>query len=308
MYNIITGNSTDNRINLLKNFYFMILSDFPALIDAGLRYFHYGHAAIGLNVRLAMLGCETAEFPDYEWNGMERGDTEFLVWQATISGCGELEYEGRLVPVPPGTAMWVRIPGENCYRVERKTGNWKFIFAILRGHNCIRIFDEISNTPAQVGPELASEAVLQAVKPFFSCPDDDPYRLSALSYEFLMALVRAAIPDPDLKNRIPAPLRAAQSFVMRNFDRGIGVAEMAEAAHWGYAHFCREFHRVLGVAPGAYLNRLRLEKAACLLQGTGLSVAEVSERCGFSAPSYFIRAFSRRFGISPGVFRRRPRS
>ena len=112
MYNIITGNSTDNRINLLKNFYFMILSDFPALIDAGLRYFHYGHAAIGLNVRLAMLGCETAEFPDYEWNGMERGDTEFLVWQATISGCGELEYEGRLVPVPPGTAMWVRIPGD----------------------------------------------------------------------------------------------------------------------------------------------------------------------------------------------------
>ena len=47
----------------------------------------------------------------------------------------------------------------------------------------------------------------------------------------------------------------------------------------------------------------RLEKAATLLRGSRYTVLEIAARCGFSNASYFTRAFTRQYGVSPTAYR-----
>ncbi len=52
-----------------------------------------------------------------------------------------------------------------------------------------------------------------------------------------------------------------------------------------------------------YLNRLRLEKAKELLVGSTLTISEVSQKTGFSSPSYFIACFKKQLGMTPVAYR-----
>ncbi len=57
---------------------------------------------------------------------------------------------------------------------------------------------------------------------------------------------------------------------------------------------------------GAELLELRLSTAARMLENekfTGLSIAEIADRSGFSDPSHFYRRFRTKFGVAPGAYR-----
>ncbi|MBD9009716.1 MAG: AraC family transcriptional regulator [Clostridiales bacterium] len=53
----------------------------------------------------------------------------------------------------------------------------------------------------------------------------------------------------------------------------------------------------MGVAE--YIRKKRLEYACSMLKSGELSVAEVSEKAGFSDYNYFSRLFKKHYGVSP---------
>ena len=73
-------------------------------------------------------------------------------------------------------------------------------------------------------------------------------------------------------------------------------------------HFQREFRRAFGETPHAYVTRLRLSRAQELLATTRLSILEICHDVGFSSVGSFTTLFSKRFGVSPGRYRRSCRS
>ena len=64
------------------------------------------------------------------------------------------------------------------------------------------------------------------------------------------------------------------------------------------------FRAQMGVAPLAYREAQRLERAAQLLRLTSLNVEEVGREVGFADPFYFSARFKRRYGVPPREFRR----
>ncbi len=52
-----------------------------------------------------------------------------------------------------------------------------------------------------------------------------------------------------------------------------------------------------------HLTRIRMERAAELLAGRGLTVREVAYRVGYRQPAQFAKAFRRHHGASPSDFR-----
>lgn len=66
-----------------------------------------------------------------------------------------------------------------------------------------------------------------------------------------------------------------------------------------------KFRSATGLTPARYLWRLRVERGAAMLAETGLSVAEVAERCGFANPFHFSRCVRRLFAMPPRELRRR---
>jgi transcriptional regulator GlxA family with amidase domain len=70
------------------------------------------------------------------------------------------------------------------------------------------------------------------------------------------------------------------------------------------AGFARRFAETVGQTPAAYLTGLRVERAAELLQSTGATVASVAGETGFASEFSLNSAFKRRYGVSPGRWRR----
>jgi AraC-like DNA-binding protein len=66
-----------------------------------------------------------------------------------------------------------------------------------------------------------------------------------------------------------------------------------------------KFSAAVGATPARHLWRLRIEKGLELLTDTGLSVAEIADRCGFKNPFHFSRCVRRLQSESPRAIRRR---
>ncbi|MEQ9608383.1 MAG: GlxA family transcriptional regulator [Kiloniellaceae bacterium] len=67
------------------------------------------------------------------------------------------------------------------------------------------------------------------------------------------------------------------------------------------------FKQALGMGPGTYYLRLRLQAARRLLLDTRLSMQVIAVRCGFGSHSAFSRFFRQHFAVSPSAYRRGPR-
>ena len=99
-------------------------------------------------------------------------------------------------------------------------------------------------------------------------------------------------------------LRAKDLADARYFEP-LDVDDLARAAGLSRAHFSREFRRVFGESPHAYLLTRRLERAAALLRATDRSVADICFSVGLQSVGSFTTSFTRTFGESPTDHRAR---
>jgi AraC-like DNA-binding protein len=99
-------------------------------------------------------------------------------------------------------------------------------------------------------------------------------------------------------------LRAKDLADARYFEP-LDVDDMARAAGLSRAHFSREFRRVFGESPHAYLLTRRLERAAALLRNTDRSVTDICLAVGLQSLGSFTTSFTRMYGESPTAYRAR---
>lgn len=79
--------------------------------------------------------------------------------------------------------------------------------------------------------------------------------------------------------------------------------KMAKQVGMSVSTLSRHFKDRTGISPVEYLIRVRLKKAALLLQDQELSISAISDMTGFSDSNYFCRQFRKHFGMSPGKYR-----
>ena len=106
----------------------------------------------------------------------------------------------------------------------------------------------------------------------------------------------------------PAIRREAMNYILRNLENPcLSVATIAQAVGVGSRRLQRAFVEA-GESPSQFILTQRLDRAARELTATGRqsrqSITEVAFSVGFSDASHFSRAFSRRFGMPPRMYRR----
>lgn len=85
-------------------------------------------------------------------------------------------------------------------------------------------------------------------------------------------------------------------------DPDFGITELASALGYSRSGLYRKLEEVGEASAAQIIQRMRLERAAQLLnQGTG-SVSRVAHLCGFRTVSHFSRAFKARYGVPPSQF------
>ncbi len=107
------------------------------------------------------------------------------------------------------------------------------------------------------------------------------------------------------RGRVPdVRVERALAAVRANPNRRFTVRTLAKVVGASQSTFARLFVKSLGMTPNAWLVAERLARAERLLVETGAGLAEIAERTGYASEFALSRAFKRRFGVAPGLFRR----
>jgi transcriptional regulator GlxA family with amidase domain len=100
-------------------------------------------------------------------------------------------------------------------------------------------------------------------------------------------------------------VQAALDFLGEHaLDDEIDLARLAEAAALSPFHLHRLFRAELGLTPGRYLARVRLEHAAGLLLDSDRPVTQIAFDAGFGSLGHFHALFRRAYRRTPGEYRR----
>jgi len=102
-----------------------------------------------------------------------------------------------------------------------------------------------------------------------------------------------------------AEIQSAQRWLSTHFSVANPVDEMIKRSKFAERTFKRRFTAATGIAPIAYMQRLRIEDAKRRLERTDASVDEISWRVGYEDAAFFRRLFKRTTGVAPGAYRKR---
>lgn len=100
-------------------------------------------------------------------------------------------------------------------------------------------------------------------------------------------------------------IQSAQQWLNSHFSVAHPVEEMIKRSRLAERTFKRRFSHATGLAPLAYVQRLRIEDAKRRLERTDASIDEISWRVGYEDPAFFRRLFKRTTGLAPGAYRKR---
>ncbi|HEY5823146.1 MAG TPA: helix-turn-helix transcriptional regulator, partial [Cyclobacteriaceae bacterium] len=103
--------------------------------------------------------------------------------------------------------------------------------------------------------------------------------------------------EPSLDEKF---LQKAKAIVEKNIgDTSFGVEQMADEIHLSRAQLFRKLKAITGISPNEFINDIRLEKAAVLIQAKADILTQISYAVGYNEQSYFAKRFRKKFGVSP---------
>ena len=96
--------------------------------------------------------------------------------------------------------------------------------------------------------------------------------------------------------------RDIKAYLDLSFTEDITLDGLAARFFVSPSHLCRVFKAEIGRRPFAYINDLRIDRAASLLR-SGLAVSQVRDICGYHSDQHFIKEFRARTDTTPGRYR-----
>ncbi len=99
-------------------------------------------------------------------------------------------------------------------------------------------------------------------------------------------------------------IRNVLNYIIENYNKEITTEKLAKIAGYSEYHFIRFFKEQTGRTCKDYVNTIRLEKAAHLLEDSSMSITEIAFEVGYNDLSYFIKVFRNKYNIPPHRYRR----
>ena len=106
-----------------------------------------------------------------------------------------------------------------------------------------------------------------------------------------------------LKNAESTRFETITSFIRENLDRDISLQHLCGLGAVSLSTLRRLFLKSAGVSPYEWILRARMERARYLLRTTSDTVSHIDLQTGFEDPSYFVRLFHKKEGLTPHTFR-----
>jgi len=93
------------------------------------------------------------------------------------------------------------------------------------------------------------------------------------------------------------------AYLEQDEEQLLSIEEIAKLCHVSEVYFRRLFKEYAGISPAKYRTEIKLRRAKSYLVQEELSIAEISDKLGFSEVSYFIKLFRTSTGQTPKEYR-----
>jgi AraC-like DNA-binding protein len=127
----------------------------------------------------------------------------------------------------------------------------------------------------------------------------------------LAAFLEAASDDlgaPLETTVVTPPVLRARTYIEERFAEDVRLEHLEAEVGLSRFYLVRRFRAEVGMPPHAFQLAMRLDRARVLV-ASGMALADVAARCGFTDQSHLTRHFRRAVGVAPGAYARstRPR-
>ena len=95
------------------------------------------------------------------------------------------------------------------------------------------------------------------------------------------------------------------AWIDANLHKRLSIDDLAKRVNVGTRHFSRQFKGATGLSPASFVESRRLDEARMRLVASRAHVNAIATSVGFKSSDAFRRAFERRFGVAPRLFRDR---
>ncbi len=149
--------------------------------------------------------------------------------------------------------------------------------------------------------EVHADPVLARLAPLLADTETDRSVASPLARAFAARLRELS---GELDASIADPVVRAAVRIAAGADGLPSIPELARRVGVSRASLVRRFRSALGESPSRYLKGVRLRRAAHRLLTTDDGLAAIAADIGYASEFAFSRAFKRRYGVAPGIYRR----
>jgi AraC family transcriptional regulator of arabinose operon len=225
-----------------------------------------------------------------------------------LRGAGTFtDWDGRATRVDAG--CFLQMPPGKPHSCEHDgDGRWAECWIRLDGEFAAALhrFGSIDDSRGVLRPGLHLDLVERFERILHDlnhAPDAILPQTLARAHELLASLHHA-----DLHRSAPHPhaatIDAACATLGKDLDKPCDVRAIATAHGLSYERFRKVFRDRVGVSPGEYRIRRRIDRARALIAQQHMSNKQVAYELGYADPFTFSKQFKQVVGVSPEVFRK----
>lgn len=193
---------------------------------------------------------------------------------------------------------------------RRATTHWRYAKEVAGRYPAIRL--EPDAIFIRDGCFASSAGVTAGIDLALALVEEDLGPSAALAVaRMLVVYVRRSGGQQQYSEPLRFQARAAGRFadlaawIPANLDRDLSVEALANRVSCSPRHFARLFKEAFDASPAEFVEALRLSEAAERLVGSASTIDVIAASVGYASGDVFRRAFERRFGVTPSLYRAR---
>ncbi len=190
------------------------------------------------------------------------------------------------------------------------TTHWQFAPDVARRFPRLRV--DPNALFLKDGPFYTSGGVTAGIDLSLSLIEEDHGRRMALAVaRYLIVYLKRAGGQEQYSEPLQFQTESSDRFadlaawMSGHLHHDMSIERLAERAGLCARHFSRRFKQVFDTTPAEFVERLRLDEARRRLASREHTVETVADSVGYRSADAFRRAFERRFGVPPSIYRAR---
>ena len=246
--------------------------------------------------------------PDYY---TAREDFSSYLIKLTVSGCGQLDYNGQSYLLPPGHFFLIDCSKPQFYRTAPGEDGWHVMWVHLNGANAKAYYDAflVQNNASPIGLFPIHS---KAVNHFSSLLELETSGHNQLMTDFQTAdLLTQLLTECVLSTMsqektadLPQIIQAIRVFLQNHYREKHTLEELGNRFNLNPYYLQKQFKRYIGQSPSEYQIFLRMTRAKELIRSTKLAISEIAYAVGVDILGYITRQFKKQEGMTPQEYRK----